>query len=148
MSDVMKKSIVVEIISFFLVFLFLYASLSKVLDYQKFRVQLGQSPLLAYFASWVSYFIPAVEIIVVGALVIPRYQIIGLYTSFFLMVLFTAYIIVITNFSEYIPCSCGGILQNMTWHEHLIFNLLTIGLIVVAILLHANRQQERILSKP
>jgi hypothetical protein len=35
---------------------------------------------------------------------------------------FTTYIILILNFSSFIPCSCGGILEKLGWTEHLIFN--------------------------
>jgi hypothetical protein len=48
---------------------------------------------------------------------------IGLYLSFALMTLFSVYILVITNYSSNVPCSCGGILEKMTWNQHLIFNL-------------------------
>ncbi|MEJ0031509.1 MAG: MauE/DoxX family redox-associated membrane protein [Bacteroidota bacterium] len=39
------------------------------------------------------------------------------------MVMFTAYIVVITRFSEYTPCSCGGVLEKMSWDQHLVFNI-------------------------
>jgi hypothetical protein len=40
--------------------------------------------------------------------------------------MFTTYIVIILNFSENIPCSCGGILENMTWGQHLVFNCIFI----------------------
>jgi hypothetical protein len=94
------------------------------MDFQKFRVQLGKSPLLVPFVSWVIWLVPAAEIVIVGLLIFKRLQLLGLYASFTLMCLFTGYIIVILNYSEYIPCSCGGILQNMNWQQHLVFNII------------------------
>jgi uncharacterized membrane protein YphA (DoxX/SURF4 family) len=110
-----KRDMAIEIISALFVLLFLYAALTKVLDYEKFRVQLGQSPLLTAFAGFVAWFIPAVEILISVLLIFSRTRLVALYASFSLMVMFTAYIVAITQFSEYVPCSCGGVLQNMGW---------------------------------
>lgn len=133
----MKRRITVEVIAGLLIFLFLYASVSKLIDYQKFRVQIGQSPLLTAYARWFAVIVPVLEIIISLMLAIPRLQLIGFYASFNLMVMFTSYIIAITNFSEYIPCSCGGILQNMTWNQHLLFNIFFVLISLSGILLHS-----------
>lgn len=130
-----KKEIAIDIIAALFVLLFLYASVTKLLDYEKFRVQLGQSPLLTAFAGFVAWFIPAVEIVISVLLLFLRTRLVALYASFCLMVMFTCYIIAITQFSEYIPCSCGGVLQNMGWTQHLIFNIGFVLLALVAILL-------------
>ncbi len=122
----MKKhtALTPDIISGLFILLFFYAASSKLLDYQKFRIQLGKSPLLAPFATWMSWIVPALEIGIAIALCFKSSQIKALYAAFSMMVVFTAYIVVILNFSEYIPCSCGGILENMSWRQHLVFNIL------------------------
>jgi hypothetical protein len=125
----------IDIVSLILIFLFVYAAASKLLDYQRFLLQLGQSPILTHFANWIVWVIPGLEIIISALLAFPVYRILGLYASFSLMTLFTAYIIAITRFSDYIPCSCGGLLQHMNWNQHLIFNLLFVVLILVCILI-------------
>jgi len=71
-----------------------------------------------------------------------RFRLLGLYASFSLMVMFTAYIIAITKFSDYIPCSCGGVLQNMSWNQHLIFNIGFILLAVAGIIFHSKYLHE------
>ena len=130
------KQLVIEIISSLLVLLFVYAAVSKLIDYQKFSVQLGQSPLLTAFAGWVAWIVPTVEIIISIMLAIPKFRLAGLYASFSLMVMFTSYIVAITKFSEYVPCSCGGVLQNMSWNQHLVFNLGFVLLSLTGILLY------------
>src|ERR1051326_8539250 len=92
---------IVEIISALLILLFVYAATSKLLDYQKFQVQLSQSPMLTAFSRWIALIIPAVEILIAAMLAIPRFRLIGLYASFSLLVMFTGYIIAITKFSDY-----------------------------------------------
>lgn len=117
------KNSLIEIASYLYVLLFVYASVSKILDFENFQVQLGQSPLLSAFAGVAAYAVVVGELGISLLLVIPRLRIIGLYLSVALMAMFTTYIIIILNFSSFIPCSCGGILENLGWTEHLIFNI-------------------------
>lgn len=132
-----NKHTSIEVICFLLILLFMYAAVSKVIDYEKFRVQLGQSPLLTGYAQWVAIGVPVVEIAISILLAIPKYRLLGLYAAFDLMVMFTTYIITVTRFSDYIPCSCGGVLQHMSWNQHLIFNLVFVVLSGVGISLQS-----------
>jgi hypothetical protein len=144
----MRKNILVEIISVLFILLFTYAALSKLIDYQKFRVQIGQSPLLTAFAGWVAWIIPSVELFISVMLMTRRFRTRGLYASFSLMVLFTGYIIAILKFSDYIPCSCGGILQKMSWGQHLIFNIVFIFLALTAVLVDEPARNKRLETSP
>jgi len=136
----MKKTVIIDIICFLFIVLFVYAAVFKLIDVQKFRVQIGQSPFLTNIAPFVAWFIPITEILVALLLAIPRFRLTGLYASFSLMVMFTAYIIVILNFSKHIPCSCGGVLETLGWTEHLIFNVGFILLAVVGVFLCTHQQ--------
>lgn len=68
------KSIILNSISLLYVVLFVYAAVSKLLDFENFQVQLGQSPLLSAFAGWVSWGVPITEILIAIALLFPRYR--------------------------------------------------------------------------
>jgi uncharacterized membrane protein YphA (DoxX/SURF4 family) len=127
----LKKTILVEIICYLFILLFIYAAVSKLVDYEKFTVQLGQSPILTSYASIIAWAIPTIEVVISIMLANSKWRLSGLYASFSLMTMFTAYIIAITRFSDYIPCSCGGILQKMTWNQHLVFN---IGFVLLGLL--------------
>jgi uncharacterized membrane protein YphA (DoxX/SURF4 family) len=133
----MNRKIAVEIIAFLFIFLFVYAAASKLLDIEKFRVQLGQSPLLTVFAGWVAWVIPTLEILIAVLLLLPTYRFIAFFAALTLMVMFTSYIVVILNFGSYIPCSCGGILEKLGWTQHLIFNCVFILLALAGILILA-----------
>ncbi len=133
MSESLKKKLV-AVISYLYILLFVYAAVSKLLDFENFTVQLGQSPLLSAFAGWVAAGVPAIEIAISIMLAIPRWRLPGLYLGFGLMTMFTAYIYIILNHTSFIPCSCGGILEKMGWTEHLIFNLAFMGLALAGIL--------------
>lgn len=132
------KSILVKGISYFFILLFIYASVSKLLEFEKFQVQLAQSPLLSAYAGSISYTIIIVELITAGLLSISKSRMFGLLTSFNLMITFSIYIYLILYHSEFVPCSCGGILEDMGWKTHLIFNIITVIIAGLAIII-ANR---------
>jgi uncharacterized membrane protein YphA (DoxX/SURF4 family) len=130
----MRRHVITEIISFLFLFLFIYAAVNKLLDFQKFQTQLLQSPVVASVANLVAIAIPGSEIIISLMLAIPKFRLAGLYGSFFLMIAFTTYIIVVLNFSFYVPCSCGGIFDKLGWSEHLIFNFVFCLFAIVGII--------------
>jgi len=117
------------------ILLLVYAAVNKLLDFENFQAQLGQSPLLSAFAVEVSYLLPITEIIIAVFLCFDRYRRLALYAAFSLMVMFTAYIIIILNFSPFVPCSCGGILEKFTWEQHLIFNAIFVVIAMVGIVI-------------
>lgn len=117
------KDVLGECIALLHIALFIYAAANKILDFVNFQIQLAQSPLLSSFAESISYLVPAIEIIISFLLAFSKTRLVGLYGSFSLMVMFSVYIIIMTNFSPFVPCSCGGILEKMSWNQHLIFNI-------------------------
>jgi uncharacterized membrane protein YphA (DoxX/SURF4 family) len=139
----LKKEIIINIISGLFILLFLYAAMNKFLEFEKFNAQLGQSPMLNQFAGIIAWVIPIAEIGIAILLTIPRTTLIGLYVSFTLMVMFTAYIGTMLGFSEHMPCSCGGILQKLGWKEHMIFNSIYVVLGLIGILLQENLIKEK-----
>jgi len=126
-------------VSLLFILLFVYAAISKLVDYENFRVQLGQSPLLTAYAHLVAWAVPALELIIAGMLFIPKLRLWGLYACFTMMVMFTAYIVIILNFTDNIPCSCGGVLEDLGWTEHIVFNVFFILLGVFSIFLSDNQ---------
>src|SRR5690606_3589570 len=130
----LKKEIIIKIICYLYVLLFVYAATSKLLDIETFQVQLGQSPLLSAYADMIVWAIPISEIVIASFLCFKKSKVIGLYAFYFLMIMFTAYIIIILNFTSYTPCSCGGVLEKLGWIEHLYFNLAFIILSTISIL--------------
>ena len=140
----LKKNTIVEIISALLVFLFIYAALSKLLDFGKFNHQLSQSPFIANISQWVVWAIPAGELLISILLIIRSTRIAGLYFSYFIMLLFTGYIFMMLRFSSYLPCSCGGVLSGMSWKQHFVFNLAFTGLALTAIMIqHMHSDKNR-----
>ncbi|MFH7000968.1 MauE/DoxX family redox-associated membrane protein [Flavobacterium bizetiae] len=124
MNFILKsKRLILEITAILYVFLLSYAAMNKALDFEKFKVELGQSPLLSAFAGWISWGVLIVEFVIAILLLFPKTRLKALYAGFSLMAMFTAYIFIMLSFSSFLPCSCGGILEKMSWKQHLLFNI-------------------------
>lgn len=138
----MKRYVIADVIAALLVLLFVYAALSKLFDYSTFKFQLGRSPYVTNMAGFVAWALPLGELIVAALLIVKRTKLIGFYASFFLMLLFTAYIYAMLHYSYYVPCSCGGVLSMMSWNQHLIFNVVFTLLALTATILYASPKQK------
>lgn len=135
-----KKTIIGTISILFLV-LFVYTASSKLLDLGLFELRLGRMPYIAPYASLLSWSVPLLELVIAGLLLIPKLRIIGLYASGILLTLFTIYIIAVLQFSDDIPCSCGGVLAALRWDDHIVFNAICMVLALTAIVL--NKKQHK-----
>ena len=129
------KNILVHIICMLYIILFTYAAVSKFRVFDEFKIQLGQSPVLTAYAEWVAWIVPSIEIILAVILIFPRFRKFALYACYTLMVMFTVYIVIILNFSDFIPCSCGGVLEKLGWTEHLIFNIAFVVMAFIGVML-------------
>ncbi|MCK0131585.1 hypothetical protein MWU59_08725 [Flavobacteriaceae bacterium F08102] len=109
-----------------LILLFVYAATNKLIEFDEFNTQLSKSPIIAAFADWLVYVIPITELMIGFLFLINWFTTLAFYASFSLLIMFTTYIVLIMKFSEFIPCSCGGVLDQLGWGQHLIFNLVFI----------------------
>lgn len=137
----MKKSTVLEIIVSLLVMLFLYTSVSKLLALEESREQMSKSPFITSYASILAILVPLSEIVISALLLIRRTRLIGLYASFFVMLMFTIYVYMMLHYSSYLPCSCGGVLASMSWDQHFWFNVLFVLIALTGIILHGNERK-------
>jgi uncharacterized membrane protein YphA (DoxX/SURF4 family) len=112
----------VEIIALLFVILFLYTGITKLMEFDVFKAQLEESPVLEPVVPIIAWGLPTIEFIVSILLFFPRWRLKGLYAALGLMVIFTAYVIVLLTTSTELPCSCGGIIEELSWQGHLVFN--------------------------
>lgn len=138
----MKRTLVIEIIAALLILLFLYAAFSKLLEFRTFVAELDEHPLFRDRAVSIAVLIPAVEILTAVCLFIPATRRWGLWESLALMSVFTLYIGAMLAFDSHLPCSCGGVLQQLSWKQHFIFNIGFMLLALGGVLL------QRRISKP
>jgi hypothetical protein len=136
----MKKSIVIEIIAGLLVLLFSYTGFAKLLNHALFIDQLIIFPFIRYAAQFISWALPITELAVVLFLLMKKLRLYGLYASLILLITFTVYLTVMIASGVSLPCSCGGVIQYLSWKQHIVFNLFFI--ILSAIAIHIGKKKD------
>lgn len=129
----------IETISAVLVFLFLYTGLSKYLSFHTFEFTISKSVIINKHAYIVALFLPGIEIITTILLTVPRTRLLGLYASIGLLFSFTSYLIYMVNYAPQLPCSCGGIIQQLSWTQHIILNITLLVATTIAISLYRRK---------
>jgi len=127
-----RKSIT-ETIAALLVFLFLYTGFIKYLHFESFRYALHKSPIITHYSQFIAIILPGFEIFLTLLLIIPKTRLLGLYLSLITLLTFTIYLIYMILYSPKLPCTCGGVISQLTWRQHIFFNLFFILLSLIGI---------------
>lgn len=136
-----RRNLIVEIIAALHIVLFVYTGINKLLVLDDLKLVLKDYPLIGGFSNMIAWSIPIAELLVASLLLIPQTKLRGLISSVALMTFFTLYLgYIMIFFSTKLPCTCGGMLQVLTWPQHLIFNLLFIMLALAGIKLNLYRK--------
>jgi len=138
----MKRTIIIAAITMLNVVLFLYTGIEKMTDYELIKEQLSIIPLFARVANPVAWLLPLIELAVVVLLITPRWRLKGFYSSMILMAVFTFYLIATASLNKDLPCSCGGVIELLSWKQHLFFNGGIMLLIAWAIALMKKKKNE------
>lgn len=117
------KQLIVDIVAGLFVLLFVYTAIMKLKDIRFFIGSMSHTPLLRPYATLLAGLIPAIEIAIAILLIIPATRFWGLLLATGLMTFFTFYVAYILSSTKQLPCSCGGVIQQMNWQEHLVFNI-------------------------
>ena len=135
-----RRQVFLESISALLILLFVYASISKFLDFGTFHHDLNNQPFPHSWTPFLAWFIPLTEIAISIFLIFERTRLLGFYASLALMGLFTVYsIAILLHFFAYVPCSCGGVIKHLTWPEHLVLDLFFLGLSISGVLIQRTK---------
>ena len=130
--------ILVNIAAYSLMLLFFHAAIDKLVIFQEFQNQMSQSPLIPpQLISFLAVFVPGAEIIMGCFVVFDKTRRMGFLLSFVTMLIFTLYLIMLVTIVENPPCACGGILGEMGYTEHIIFNIAFTGIALFGFLKHS-----------
>lgn len=133
----MSRKWTFESITMLLFILFTYAAGSKLADYKLFIFQMNAQPFDDKYTPLLVAGLLAVEFAIAACLIFGRTQRVGLWASLILMLIFTVYIILIKlQYFDSIPCSCGGVIEHLSWTQHLFFNLFFIGISITGLVLN------------
>jgi hypothetical protein len=138
----MKDGFKYDLLSYILISLFTFAAFIKFFELEKFKDQIAQSPFISDHV-WLAVFIPAIELATVVLLAFDRFRLIGMGLSFLLMTGFLSYTIAISTFSDFIPCTCSGIIPNLGWTGHAYFNLVFFALSFRGLVESIRRSRDR-----
>jgi hypothetical protein len=123
-----RQFIIKESFTYLLIVLFAYTAIQKVMEPWPFEYVLNQIPVIGTVAGTLTWMIPASELVIATLLVFPSRRKLGYMFSCILMSCFTLYVGGMLALSSHLPCSCGGVLQLLSWPQHLVLNLLlTLG---------------------
>lgn len=133
-----------EFITAGFVLLFIYTAIEKLRDPHLFQSMMARSPLLYRYDYLLAYIVPILELVLVILLVIPRTRKIALIASIMMIAIFTGYIAFMILFTPELPCTCGGVISELTWRAHLLFNGGFIAMGFVALVINKEIKQKLI----
>ena len=147
------RATLLDLIAYSYVALFVYAAISKVLEYDKFVKSINLQPFDDRWTPLLVWGLPTIELAAAGLLMFTATRLYGFLLSLVLMVSFTVYIkLVLSNYYGSVPCACGGIIRKMDWQEHFWFNLyfVFIGLVGLFLMLSNRKsiQENKALLNP
>ena len=124
----------VQLISCMLILLWVYAAVSKLINYERSKWEMLNQPLAPWFEEVLVWAVPLTELATAALLIFGRTRLNGIILSAFLLLSFSIYITFIKlNYFGFIPCSCGGILRSLNWTQHLLFNFFFLTLSLIAL---------------
>jgi len=139
------KQFFIEIIIFLLVLFWVYAAVTKLLDYDTYWRQVMHYIHSAVWAKILAIVLPVVQLLIAIVLVFQQSRMIALLSSMVMLLFFTGYITYLLYFAPVTPCSCNGIFRGFNWQEHLILNIVFVLTNIAGIVLMA---KEPLLRKP
>ena len=130
-----------QVITGLLVLLCVYTAVSKLADWEAFEYQISKQPLPEWFNDLLVWVLPIAELTTSLLLLLRATRKIGLLISFVIMMSFTVYVgLAVLNVFGEVPCSCGGVLQSLSWEAHLVFNVVFLGIATVGLWIVRNDQ--------
>ncbi len=121
-----------EVFAWLMAMLFTYTAISKLYAWRETKFALYNQWFPELMTEVLLYGLPIVELAVAIFLLLPGLRRFGFMVSILLMLSFTGYVAwVWFGFAGRTPCSCGGVLSSLSWGEHLVFNLVFLGISMI-----------------
>ena len=138
----MKKQLVIDIACYLIIILFTYAALNKLFLFDVYLYDLGRSPYIGFATPVLSILIPTVELVLSVMLIFQRTRTLALLGSFILMLMFTLYVGAIILFTTGgMPCTCGGLIKELSWRQHFLLNAFYTALALYAYFMNRRKQK-------
>jgi hypothetical protein len=141
----LRKKKALEFIVYFFILSFTYAGLRKLIDLEMFVKEVwgfaifGSKQMVRVEFILLSCF----ELIVALLLTIPRTRKSGIYGAFILMVTINVCFFIMQQYAKVIPLYYGGVLPNLSFINHLIFNIAVLFLALRGVLIQNSLNQQK-----
>lgn len=141
-----SKHYFTRITSAVFIFLFAYTAINKMADVPGFIFSIGRHPLFSSYAKLIAWSVIILEFVSVIFLFHPSFRLYGFFLTSTLMLAFTVYIGTMLWLSDNLPCSCGGVLKELSWSSHFYLNIFLSGLSLAGLVveIRARRQLHRL----
>jgi Methylamine utilisation protein MauE len=137
MTSLSRITIIVRVICYFLAAVLLYSAGTKFIDLETFKISLYISEYVNNkYVSYLYITVPTVELLLALFLIFyhkRRREV--LFSAFTLFIIFTLYY-ALSKKEGGNQCACGGFLNELSFSQHLTFNIMLIGLSLVGLVLH------------
>jgi len=138
-----KKEIWLKIISGLIASMFFYTVFVKFRNYEQANWDMRNQVFPNGIADILTWLVPSIEAVLVLLLVFKPTRLWGFKASLGLLTAFTLYIsIALTNIFGRVPCNCGGIIGELSYGWHILFNLIFMLLAFLGICIE-NRWTEK-----
>lgn len=137
------KFVIKDVFQWILFLFWVLIASSKLVNFQDFRLEMLNQVFPREWVWFLLVFIPLTSL--VAAWLVFRDQTLkaGFILSTILMVLYTGYVgLVLMRFFDRVPCSCGGVIKDLSWEEHFYFNLIFTAVAVIGWILTLNERRE------
>jgi len=106
-----------------MVLLFTYAGASKLLQQDVFRIQLINVPVIKKYRDIFALTLPIFELLLAVLMIVKHTRVAGLVVSLVTLCIFIAYLSISLLTNSDLPCHCGGVINSLSWKQHIFFNL-------------------------
>lgn len=136
-GDILNRAVIA-----LLILLWIYSGVSKLIESEETQLQILNQVFPKALSRAILWSISIIEILAAFLLSFRTSRQAGIIISVALMGVFNLYIVaVVQGLFRYTPCSCGGIIANLSWSQHLIFNACFLVLALYALVINLKERR-------
>jgi len=127
------KDWIVYFIRIICAMLFVFSGFEKIITHSQFERGLEKVNVIGSYAKIIGWAVPVLELLVALLIIVNKTSRFGLKLFVMLMLIFTVYIGIMLLLADRLPCHCNILIQQLSWSEHIIFNVAFIAIAFFAI---------------
>lgn len=122
-----KSSYKTTVIAFVILINFVvyfYSGVDKLIHFNEFVLNFSKSPFApSDLINELSFCVVGIELGICFLCFFNKFQKLACLLFMIMSYVFSGYVLLMITYSPYLPCSCGGLIDFLTWNEHLALNI-------------------------